>query len=199
MAETVDVTQEWLRGQTGSAPLPGEVCPYLLALESVPEAQASPESPEGPWTQEPSPREVWVLHETLDLLERLPGAARSGQVEAELMRARLVPGWPKWAYRSLLEDPAFIGILQTANHPGVLTRFTTARERDRRPGVRVEVSAPLGFWTAADGVNREPLDRLFGHLSRPTRPPHPPAVPARPRIRTRLSLSGVGARARGLP
>ncbi|MEV4279711.1 hypothetical protein [Actinoplanes xinjiangensis] len=171
---TVDTTGSW-RLREHDSPLPGDVCAYVLVLEDV-----------TPPVPVPEPHDVWTLHEILDVLRALPPATRPGQA-AQALRARdLLPGGRRLgAYTSLLEDLAFLGILQTPSHPGMLTRFTTARQRDERPSVRVEVSAPLSFWTAGHGITEPLVDRLFGHLDRPTAPPRPPsAPPRRPAART---------------
>ncbi|MFY1698968.1 hypothetical protein [Solwaraspora sp. WMMA2101] len=166
---TLDTTLAWWQRARSGSPLPGDVCGYLLTLES-----ATPPLPA------PQPYDVWVLHGILDVIRSLPATTRAGGTVQALRAAGLLPGADKWTYRSLLEDLAFVGVLQTAYHPGTLTAFTTARERDRRPNARVEVDAPLSFWRAADGVTESLARRLFGHLPRPAdRPPAPTSVSAR--------------------
>ena len=120
------------------------------------------------------------------MLRALPPDTRPGQAAQALRAGDLLARRTKYgAYTSLLEDLAFLGILQTPSHPGMLTQFTTARQRDERPSVRVEVSAPLSFWTAGHGITEPLADRLFGHLARPTaRPPQPSAPPRRAAART---------------
>ncbi|WP_326552634.1 hypothetical protein [Micromonospora sp. NBC_01813] len=164
---TVDTTLAWWQRATSGSPLPGDVCGYLLALES---ATTPPPVPQ--------PHDVWVLHEILDIVRSLPPTTRAGAAAQALRTAGLLPGADKWTYRSLLEDLAFVGVLQTPEHPGMLTAFTTARQRDRRPSVRVEVDAPLAFWRAADGVTEPLVRRLFGHLPRPAERPPAPATAA---------------------
>jgi len=167
---TLDTTLAWWQRARSGSPLPGDVCGYLLTLES-----ATPPLPA------PQPYDVWVLHEILDVIRSLPATTRAGGAVQALRAAGLLPGADKWTYRSLLEDLAFVGVLQTADHPGMLTAFTTASERDRRPSSRVEVDAPLSFWRAADGVTESLVRRLFGHLPRPAdRPPAPTSVSAKP-------------------
>lgn len=164
---TVDTTDAWRSRRTNGSPLPGDVVPYVLALREAP----------APWPA-PTPHDVWTLHEVLRTLRELPPGTRPGAAAKAVHRERLLPGRPQHAVTSLLEDLALLGVLQTPEHPGLLTRFTTARERDRRPSVRVEVSAPLGFWTAEHGVHAGVVERLFGHLPVPsTRPADAPAPP----------------------
>lgn len=164
---TLDTTLAWWqRSRTGS-PLPGDVCGYLLALESATSPLPTPQD-----------HDVWALHEILDVLRSLPPTARAGSAVQALRAAGPLPGADKWTLRSVLEDLAFVGVLQTPEHPGMLTAFTTARQRDRRPSVRVEVDAPLAFWRAADGVTEPLVQRLFGHRRRPVRRPTAVALAA---------------------
>lgn len=171
---TVDTTDAWRSRRTSGSPLPGDVVGYVLALRDAP----------APWPG-PTPHDVWTLHEVLRTLRELPPDARPGAAAKAVHAARLLPRGPQHTATSLLEDLALLGALQTPEHPGLLTRFTTARERDRRPSVRVEVSAPLGFWTAAHGVDAGVVERLFGHLpvpsSRPADAPVPPPSVRAPR------------------
>ncbi|GAA4607573.1 hypothetical protein GCM10023107_82140 [Actinoplanes octamycinicus] len=175
---TVDTTMAWWRRVRSGSPLPGDVCRYILALEAA--AQ--------PWPT-PDPLDVWTLHEILDVIRSLPPATRPGRAARALRDRGLLASRSTAAYTALLEDLAFLGILQTPDHPGMFTAFTTARQRDERPSVRVEVSAPLSFWTAAHGVTESLVDRLFGHLARPDeRPPAPaPVAPRRVSATVRLA------------
>jgi hypothetical protein len=167
---TVDTTWAWWQRARSGSPLPGDVCHYVLALEAAPR----------PWPT-PDPADVWTLHEILDVIRSLPPATRPGKAAQALHARNLLPSRPAYAYTALLEDLAFLGILQTPDHPGMLTAFTTARRRDQRPSVRVEVSAPLSFWSAEHGVTEPLVHRLFGHLTRPGERPHPshPVPPRR--------------------
>ena len=160
---TVDTTLAWWHRARSGSPLPGDVCQYVLALEAASQ----------PWPA-PDPADVWTLHEILDVIRSLPPATRPGRAAQALRDRGLLASRPTYAYTALLEDLAFLGILQTPDHPGMFTAFTTARRRDERPSVRVEVSAPLSFWSAAHGVTESLVDRLFGHLARPDERPHPP-------------------------
>ncbi|AGL15584.1 hypothetical protein [Actinoplanes sp. N902-109] len=179
---TVDTTLAWWHRARHGSPLPGDVCHYILALEAAAR----------PWPT-PTPADVWTLHEILDVIRSLPPATRAGRAARALRERGLLGSRSPQAYQALVEDLAFLGILQTPDHPGMLTAFTTARRRDDRPGVRVEASAPLSFWSAAHGVTESLVDRLFGHLARPPERPHPPAQ-ATPR-----RTSAVGKRAAPLP
>jgi hypothetical protein len=168
---TVDTTLAWWQRARSGSPLPGDVCQYVLALETAAR----------PWPT-PDPADVWVLHEILDVIRSLPPATRPGRAVQALRDRSLLASRSTYAYTALLEDLAFLGILQTPDHPGMFTAFTTARRRDERPSVRVEVSAPLSFWSAAHGVTESLVDRLFGHLARPDERPHPPSPVSRRRV-----------------
>jgi len=68
-------------------------------------------------------------------------------------------------------------VLETPEYPGVLTQFTTAVHRDQRPNTRVEVPAPLTWWTGGHGINEELVKKLFGHLVRPEAEPLQSTLP----------------------
>lgn len=187
---TVDTTDAWRSRQVSGSPLPGDVVACLLALRAA---------PPGPWPV-PAPLDVRTLHEVLRVLRALPPETRPGAAAQALRAERLLPGRPLHAYTALLEDLALLGVLATPEHPGLLTRFTTARERDRRPSVRVEVSAPLGFWTAAHGVDAALVERLFGHLAAPPAgPADEPGPPAPVRTRRTAPARPLAAHLRGEP
>ncbi|WP_157421914.1 hypothetical protein [Acidovorax sp. Root219] len=145
----------------------------------------------------PTPRDVWLLHHLLDLLRALPPATRYSQARKSLQETKLLRPHKPQRYASLLEALAFMGVLETPERPGLFTRFTTARERDQRPSVRVEVPAPLAWWSAGDGTNGALLQRLFGHLERPEGEPAAPPPP--PRARPAAQPPGVARAPRALP
>lgn len=148
----------------------------MLTLEDA--LQWPPES----WPQ-PTPRDVWVLHQLLDVLRALPGTARYSQARKAIADTKWLHPAKPWRAGLLLEALAFVGVLQAPERPGLCTRFTTALERDQRPGVRVEVPGPLAWWTAAHGTNDALVQRLFGHLERPSLEPAAPAPASRPRAK----------------
>jgi hypothetical protein len=129
----------------------------------------------------PTPRDVWVFHQVLDLLRALPPSSRYSHARTALHKARLLSANEPSRCETLLEALAFIGILQTPEHPGLMTRFTSAIERDARPTIRVEVPAPLAWWSAKEGLQDALVDNLFGHLDRPDEEPTPPPAPPKPR------------------
>lgn len=189
-AAPIDTTQAaYFRHLDGSGWGDAHPAGGVLALD------AAIASPSAAWPH-PTPRDVWVFHRVLDLLRALPASARYSQARTALQKAGLLRADHPARCETVLEALAFIGILQTPEHPGMLTRFTPAIERDRRPSTRVEVPAPLAWWTAGDGIHEALVATLFGHLERPEAEPVPP--PARPAAR-RKAASPASPRPKSLP
>lgn len=169
-ADAIDTTQvAYFRQLSGSGW--GDTHPAVGALALA----AASASPSAAWPQ-PTPRDVWVFHRVLDLLRALPPKARYSQTRTALQKAGLLRADHPSRPETVLEALAFIGILETPEHPGMLTRFTPAIERDRRPTTRVEVPAPLAWWTAGHGLHEAHVNALFGHLARPEEEPVPPSA-----------------------
>jgi hypothetical protein len=156
----------------------------LLALEAAGPAEG--------WPQ-PTPRDIWVFHRLLDLLRALPADTRYGKARTALKDAKLLRVNNPYRCETVLEALATLGVMQTPQHPGLFTRWTTAVERDQRPSTKVEAPAPLGWWRAADGLDEQLVERLFGHLKPPGQ--EPPAEAAEP-IRRKPA---AGARAKSIP
>jgi hypothetical protein len=142
--------------------LDGNPIEALVALEIA--------SREPTWP-EPTSRDVWVFHQMLDLLRGLAPTARYGKARSAILSTKLLAQGNTAQCTSWLEQLGLIGVLETAERSGMFTAFTNALTRDQRPNVRVEPSAPLGWWTAADGLNETLIDRLFGHLPCPENEP----------------------------
>jgi hypothetical protein len=140
----------------------------------------------GEWPK-PLPHDIWAFHQLLDCVTALPPASRYSKARTAVRNLGLLQANTVTRCESLLEALSFIGILANADHPGLFTRFTTAVKRDRRPNVRVEVPAPLAWWSAADGVNAEIVQQLFGHLQRPATQPESLVAPPTKRVGTRAS------------
>jgi hypothetical protein len=115
----------------------------------------------------PSPLDVWVLFQLFDCMSALPPGSRYSKARTAIRSADVLQSNSEARCESVLEALAFVGVLANAEHPGLFTRFTTAVERDQRPNTRVEVPAPLAWWSSDDGVNSEMVEELFGHLARP--------------------------------
>lgn len=168
---------------TGGGPVEG-----LLALEAA--GRVGLED----WPR-PTPRDIWVFHRLLDLLRALPAETRYSKARAALKAAKLLRVNTPYRCETVLEALATLGVLQTPEHPGLFTRWTTAAERDQRPSTKVEAPAPLGWWSAAHGLDEGLLDRLFGHLDCPDREPliEEAATPAR------RKPAAAAARAKSIP
>ncbi|WP_431511516.1 hypothetical protein [Variovorax sp. DAIF25] len=156
----------------------------LLALEAT--------GPVDGWPR-PTPRDIWVFHRLLDLLRALPADTRYSKARTALKDAKLLRVNNPYRCETVLEALATLGVMQTPEHPGLFTRWTTAVERDQRPSTKVEAPAPLGWWRAADGLDETLVARLFGHLKRPRQ--EPPAEAAEP-VRRKPA---AGARAKSIP
>lgn len=160
----------------------------LLALEAA--CKLAPDD----WPR-PTPRDAWVFHRLLELLRGLPGPTRYGKARAALKDARLLRVNTPYRCETVLEALATLGVLQTPEHPGLFTRWTTAAERDQRPSTKVEAPAPLAWWSAAHGLDETLLQRLFGHLPCPDKEP-PADEAAKP---ARRKPAAAAARAKSIP
>ncbi|WP_417070444.1 hypothetical protein [Niveibacterium terrae] len=126
------------------------------------------------WPQA-TPRDIWIWHRVLDILRTLPASSRYSQARKALRQAGWLNKNSLMRCESLLDALAWIGILETPEFPGLMSRFTSAIYRDRRPNTLVEVSAPLAWWQAEHGLNESLIDRLFGHCVCPAQEPPAPA------------------------
>ncbi|WP_238539718.1 hypothetical protein [Corallococcus macrosporus] len=155
----------------------------------------------GPSSAWPTPtlRDVWVFHQLLDLLRGLPPSARYSQARTAIHKARLLSNNRPARCETVLEALAFIGILETPEHPGLMNRFTLAAERDQRPSVRVEVPAPLAWWSAKEGIQEALVTRLFGHLERPKQEPVAPASPPTKRRKAATPAAPATAKPKSIP
>jgi hypothetical protein len=80
-----------------------------------------------------------------------------------IAKEKLVLG-DKYDRRHVIETLGACGILETPEHPGFTTRWTTFASRQDRPDPRVECDPPIAFWTAAHGVSSKNVASWFGHL-----------------------------------
>lgn len=140
------------------------------------------------WPQ-PTDRDVWVFHRILDLLRRLPPDTRYSKARSALKEAKLLESNNQYRCETLLEALAFIGVMETARHPGMFTQFTSAVDRDQRPSTRVEVPGPLAWWSSSDGLNEALVAQLFGHLPCPASEPVAPKAVKAARPKTAAALA----------
>jgi hypothetical protein len=137
----------------GEGCLPGDLACSLVALRGA----ARHEPPE------PTRQDVKRLARILAIVGELPDAAREGQLNQAIAKEKLVVGG-KYTRRHVIETLGACGILETPEHPGFTTRWTTFAARQDRPSVRVECDPPIAFWTAAHGVSAKNVEHWFGHL-----------------------------------
>lgn len=148
----LDTTLQWYSSFASGTPLDGDPVGLVLNLEEINKAE-----------QRPTPTEFdcWTFRAILTVIRNLPPKARYSKVRDILKKEGLLPIKATWAYGSLLETLALIGILDTPSHPGLAKEFTTYKQRDQRPNMRVEVQAPLAWWDSSIGINEEALNQLF--------------------------------------
>jgi hypothetical protein len=105
---------------------------------------------------EPTSEDRALLEALLDELEAAPPSTTASKAAATLLRG--LKG--NKAERGVLVDILGVcSVLETPAHRGYAERFVPYTDRDI-PGKRfVEHVYPACWWTAADGVNREPLKR----------------------------------------
>lgn len=152
-----DTTQAWFWSMTEGAPSGDAVGRLALAASHLPAAGSTG------WPV-PTEHDAWTVRAVLTILRALPGTARHSAATAALKAAALLPAVQPRVYTSMLEDLALLGILATPEHPGMLTTFTTFRDRERRPTSRTEVPGPLAWWNASVGVDERLVEQVFGHL-----------------------------------
>lgn len=130
--QATDTTLQWYWRMTNGTPLDGDPFGCVLALRELATAQELPI---------PNEYDRWTFRAVLTVLRELPPKTRYSKAAVALKKERLLPTQKEYAYRDLLETLALIGILDTQEHPGMITEFTSYMQRDARPNVRVEVQA----------------------------------------------------------
>lgn len=150
--QATDSTLQWYWRMTNGTPLDGDPFGQVLALRELAAAQELPK---------PNDYDRWTLRAVLTVLRQLPPKTRYSKAAIALKKERLLPTQKEYAYRDLLETLALIGILDTPEHPGMITEFTSYIQRDARPNVRVEVQAPLAWWDSSVGINENNLNKIF--------------------------------------
>ena len=146
--------EQWALRHHDGAPIDAHIPEHVHTLEGF----------SGQERPAPTEYDLWALRAVLTVIRALPPATRYSQARDALKKAAILPTSKVWAYQSLLEELALVGILASDEHPGMLTRWSSYAERDRRPNVRVEVQAPLAWWDSSVGIRQEALKAVFGHL-----------------------------------
>lgn len=150
----LDVAEERWQRHTQGAPIDGAVAEHALALDDL----------AGHPRPEPTEYDVWALRALLTTLRTLPPRTRPSKAREALKRTGVLPTSSAWPYQSVLEELALVGVVATAERPGMVERWTTYAERDQRPSVRVEVQAPLAWWSSDHGLREGVVEQVFGHL-----------------------------------
>lgn len=148
----VDTTFSWYQSFLSGTPLDGEPVGHVFALQEMANADKRPA---------PTEYDRWTFRAILTVLRNLSPKTRYSKVREALQKENLLPTKSKWVYGSLLEALGLIGVLDTKDHPGMATAFTTYIQRDQRPNSRVEVQAPLAWWDSSVGINEETLQKVF--------------------------------------
>jgi hypothetical protein len=142
-----DRTEDFYEWNTVATGIPGSVPWALRALSELSAWRAI----------SPSPRARALLASALHALDTLPPTARAGAA----CDAVAASGLSKSAARSLVETLAFAGVLEAPPHRGLASGWVSYWDRDRRPNVRTEWDAPLGFWRGSNGVSWDNAAALF--------------------------------------
>ena len=154
-----ETTMTWYTGMTTGIPIDGHVGEHVILLRELQKLKAAAGTPE------PTDYDLYTLARIFDVIDKLPGKTRYSQAAKALKSAHLLPSSSIYAYTSLLESLAIIGILASPDYPGMFTAYTTYRQRDQRPNVHVEVQAPLAWWDSSFGRQQEVYELVFGHLN----------------------------------
>lgn len=178
------VVGEWAFRLTIGTPLDGEPTGYARTFRWFDDRRPTP-----------TEYDRWALGAIRAVLRTLPPATRYSKAGKAIDAAGLLSGKQG---AEVLDDMALVGVLASPEHPGMLERFTTYREREVRPNRRVEVQAPLGFWSTSvgdAGVRTELWEEVFPDvpevdLARPRPTPTPP--------KKDTLTGGLGARTRAL-
>lgn len=151
---TVAVTGAWALRHLEGSPIDGDVVGHVLALTEL----------EGAVRPEPTEHDLWTFRALLTVLRTLPEKTSQSKARAALKKAHLLDTVSPHAAGSVLEELALVGVVATASRPGLVERWSDYSERDERPSVRVEVQAPLAWWSSTDGLRDGVLHEVFGHL-----------------------------------
>lgn len=183
----VQLLQAWAFRLTAGTPLDGDPAGYAQVLQWLGDARP-----------EPTEYDRWALGALRTVLRDLPAGSRYAAAAKAIATAKILRGARTPA--AVLEDLALVGVLAPPTHPGMAERFTTYRERDMRPDVRVEVQAPLAWWDSRvgqHGMRTEWFDALFGMLDIPDVSLDAPRPVPSPAAKDSLD-GGLAARVRAL-
>lgn len=146
----IDLDDEAMSEQSGI--LPGDLA------QAYPVLMWFREQPEPP---KPTAADTKRFTRILALVGELPATAREGKLNEALRAEKLVLG-NKYDVRDVIETLGALGILETPEHPGFTTKWTSFGARQDRPSARVECDPPIAFWMAGHGVNADRVAEWFG-------------------------------------
>lgn len=150
--QSIDATFKWYLNYISGTPLDGEPVGHVLALREMATMDEKPT---------PTDYDCWTFRAILTVLRNLPPKTRYSKAREALEKENLLPTKNKWVYNTLLETLGLIGLLDTKDHPGMATSFTSYVQRELRPNTRVEPQAPLAWWDSSIGINEKVLQQLF--------------------------------------
>ncbi|MGW4098303.1 hypothetical protein [Mycobacterium sp. NPDC004974] len=187
-ARRTQVVEEWASRMAGTTPLDGDPVGCGLVLS---------------WTVGDRPvatdYDRWVLGAVRAVIKALPPQTRYANAATALKAAKVIT-MDRHEAVGFLETLALVGVLAPPERPGLAERFTTYRERDQRPKVRIEPQAPLAWWDTSvgdRGWRDDVFDRLFGFLDVPVVDPEAPRPSPAPPLKE-TTLGGLAARVRAL-
>ena len=109
----------------------------------------------------PSASDITLFRELIAAIAAVPATITSPQLHQHFPR-NFKANKPE--RDQLIGILGLCGVLGTSAHPGFFDRFVSARDRTL-PGQRyVDMAYPACWWRGMDGINRQRLDELFGHV-----------------------------------
>jgi len=105
----------------------------------------------------PAEEDIACFDAMLDGIASLPPEGRG----TDLVKRWKVPRTNAYARAGLVETLGACGVLETADHPGHLTRWVGFWEYEEVPRLSGEARPPEAWWRGSDGVRRRALDHVF--------------------------------------
>lgn len=155
--EPIQLIEAWSMRLGAGSPLDGEPAQHAQMLEWMGEQRV-----------QPTEYDRWTLGAIRTIIQALPAGTRYAGAVKAIKSAKILRG--THTAISVLEDLALAGVLAAPERPGLAERFTAYVERDQRPDTRVEVQAPLAWWsteTGCNGIRSEVFEQIFGTLDIP--------------------------------
>ncbi len=109
---------------------------------------------------QPSKTDKAMLRDILMTAAELEPQKKAGAYRALLVKKKIIPG-NSAEIRTLLDILGYCGILSTPEHPCPEVAFRGSAGIDP-PEIRSDISYPLCWWRAENGINEERFWRVFG-------------------------------------